>query len=123
MAGLALRGRRPRRQACRQGARVAHRTTDGRERVINQLLHRQPTGLDRAQHGLLRFRLPVTDWTVASRLNSMFLAAAEFGEACREFPIVFVRAGAEPDGTPQIAPVAVFGLGQEENLFLDGARW
>jgi hypothetical protein len=91
--------------------------------VINQLLHRQPTGLDRAQHRLLRIRLPVSDWSVASRLNSMFVAAAEFGEACREFPIVFVRAGAEPDGTAQIAPVAVFGLGQEENLYLEGARW
>jgi hypothetical protein len=65
----------------------------------------------------------VTDWTVASRLNSMFVAAVEFGDVCRDFPIVFVRAGTDPDGKTQIASVAVFGLGKEENLYLDGTAW
>lgn len=91
--------------------------------MINQNLHRQPVALDRSAHLKTRVKLPVTDWSVASGLNSMFVAAVEFGDACREFPIVFVRAGTEPDGSTPIAPVAVFGLSQGENLYVDGTRW
>jgi hypothetical protein len=91
--------------------------------LINENLHRQPTALDSAQHRNLRLHLPVTDWTVAARLNAIFVAAAEFGDVCREFPIVFVRAGKEPDGSDAIAPVAVFGLTQNENLYVSGERW
>ncbi len=91
--------------------------------MINSNLHRQPTALDSAQHRSLRLRVPVTDWSVADRLNATFVAASEFGEACREFPIVFVRAGKEADGSDAIAPIAVFGLTQNENLFVAGDRW
>ena len=91
--------------------------------MINQNLHRQPAALDRATHRELRVQLPVTDWRVASRLNSMFVAAVEFGDVCRDYPIVFVRAGADAQGKQQLAPVAVFGLAQEENLYLDGTAW
>ena len=91
--------------------------------MINQNLHRQPTALDSAQHRQLKLRLPVTDWSVANRLNALFVAAAEFGDVCREFPIVFVRAGKEADGRDQIAPIAVLGLTQNENLYVDGDRW
>jgi len=91
--------------------------------LINQNLHRQPTALDSAQHRQLKLRLPVTDWSVANRLNALFVAAAEFGDVCREFPIVFVRAGKEADGRDQIAPIAVLGLAQNENLYVAGDRW
>jgi hypothetical protein len=91
--------------------------------LINQNLHRQPMALDSAKHRQLKLRWPITDWSVADRLNAIFVAAAEFGEACREFPIVFVRAGKEADGSDQIAPIALLGLAQNQNLFLDGARW
>lgn len=91
--------------------------------MINQNLHRQPAALDSAIHRKLKLRMPVTDWTVAKRLNAMFVAGAEFGDACREYPIVFVKAGKEADGTDAIAPIAVFGLVQDENLYLDGERW
>lgn len=87
--------------------------------MINQNLHRQPLALDRAAHRTLRVKLPVTDWSVASKLNSTFVAAVEFGDACREFPLVFVRAGTDDKGQMQIAPVAVFGLAQEENLYIN----
>lgn len=91
--------------------------------MINTLLHRQPATLDRELHRSLRANLPVADWSLASALNSIFLAAVEFGDACRDFPIVFVRAGADPAGKQQVAPVAVFGLSNGENLFVqpDGA--
>ncbi len=91
--------------------------------MINQSLHRQPTALDSAQHRNLKLRLPITDWSIASSLNALFVAAAEFGDVCREFPIVFVKAGKEADGTDAIAPIAVFGLTQNENLYLSGGRW
>jgi hypothetical protein len=91
--------------------------------VINQNLHRQPEALDSAKHRQLKLRVPVTDWSVADKLNAVFVAAAEFGDICREFPIVFVRAGKEPDGSDQIAPIAVLGLSQNQNLFVDGGRW
>ena len=91
--------------------------------MINQNLHKQPTALDSATHRNLKLKLPLTDWRVGEKLNAMFVAAAEFGEVCREFPIVFVKAGKEPDGTDAIAPIAVFGLVEGENLYLAGERW
>jgi hypothetical protein len=91
--------------------------------LINANLHRQPIPLDSTQHRQLRLRVPVTTWSLANRLNAIFVAAAEFAEVCREFPIVFVRAGKEPDGRDAIAPIAVFGLVQNENLFVAGDRW
>jgi hypothetical protein len=91
--------------------------------VINQNLHLQPAGLDPSVHGKLRLKVPINEWGVASKLNAMFVAAAEFGDTCREFPIVFVNAGKDEDGKDSVAPIAVFGLSQNDNLFLTGERW
>ncbi|MCY7315367.1 MAG: SapC family protein [Rubrivivax sp.] len=91
--------------------------------MINQNLHRDPTGLDTAQHRQLKLQVPVTDWALADKLNAMFVAATEFGDAAREFPIVFVRAGKEPDGSDAFAPIAVMGLAQNENLYVTHGRW
>jgi hypothetical protein len=55
-------------------------------------------------------------------MNSLFVAAVEFGDACREYPIVFVGAGNEND-KPLVAPVTVFGLGADENLYFEGGQW
>jgi len=91
--------------------------------VINQNLHVQPVALDSVPHRELKVTVPVADWSVASKLNALFVAAAEFGDVCREYPIVFVRAGKEPDGRDSIAPIAVMGLSQEQNLFLQSGTW
>ena len=91
--------------------------------MINQNLHRRPVGLDSALHRNLKVKLPVTDWSVGRNLNAVFVAAVEFGDACREFPLVFVKAGKEPDGSDSIAPIAVLGLTQNTNLYLTGDRW
>lgn len=91
--------------------------------MINQNLHRDPVPLDNVQHRQLRVALPVTDWSPAARLNAIFVCATEFTDAGREYPVVFVRAGKEPDGRDQIAPIAVLGVAQDQNLFLDGTRW
>ncbi len=91
--------------------------------MINQNLHRRATGLDSVQHRNLTLKLPVTDWSVANQLNALFVAAVEFIDVCREFPIVFVKAGTEPDGSDSIAPIAVLGLTQNSNLYVTGDRW
>jgi hypothetical protein len=91
--------------------------------LINQTLHRNPVPLDSVQHRQLRLKLPVSDWSVAGRLNSIFVATAEFTDVCREFPIVFVRAGKDGAGKEQVAPIAVLGLQQEQNLYLAGTQW
>jgi hypothetical protein len=91
--------------------------------MINQNLHRQPVPLDRELHRGLKLALPVTDWSLAGGLSAVFVAAAEFADTCREFPVVFVRAGKEADGRDQIAPVAVLGLQQNENLFVQDGKW
>jgi hypothetical protein len=91
--------------------------------VINQNLHLKPTALDAALHSKLKLQVPVTDWSLAGKLNAMFVAAAEFGDTCREFPIVFVRAGKDDDGIDAIAPIAVLGLTQNDNLYVTAGRW
>jgi hypothetical protein len=91
--------------------------------LINQNLHRQPVALDSALHRQMTLGVPISDWSMAKELNALFVAAVEFGDVCREFPIVFVRAGKEPDGSDSIAPIAVLGLTQSDNLYLAGERW
>jgi hypothetical protein len=90
--------------------------------IINNL-HSKPTGLDSVAHRNLKLRMPVQNWGVASKLNALFVAATEFADTCREFPIVFVKSGKEADGTESLAPIAVFGVQQSENLFVAGERW
>lgn len=80
--------------------------------------------LDRELHKNLKLD---TSQVVVSRVadqNSVFLAAVEFGDACKEYPIVFVRAGTPgPDGKSAIAPLAVLGLRAGSNLFVEGDKW
>ncbi|MCR5863898.1 SapC family protein [Aquincola sp. J276] len=92
--------------------------------MIHPALHKNPVALDRDQHRTLRVRQDYADVSHTAALNSMFLTAVEFADACKEYPIVFVRAGTDPQTQkPDIAPVAVFGLTPDENLFADGTRW
>ena len=90
--------------------------------IINNM-HLQPTGLDSNTHRNLKLRLPVQDWSVGNKLNALFVAANEFADACREFPIVFVKSAKDADGKEPVAPIAVFGVSQAENLFIVGERW
>lgn len=90
--------------------------------IINNM-HLKPTGLDSNTHRNLKLKLPVQNWSVSSKLNALFVAASEFADTCREFPIVFVKSGKDADGKEPLAPIAVFGVSQGENLFLVGERW
>lgn len=91
--------------------------------MISPELHKKPLPLDRVQHRALRLRTGVASHGATAGLNAFFVTAAEFVDAAREYPLLFVRAGTDADGKPQVAPVVVFGLKQGQNLMLDGDRW
>ena len=86
-------------------------------------LHKQMVALDRNLHRNLKIHQPQMDWSVAAGLNALFVAGTEFGDVCREYPILFVRAGADAQGKALMAPIAAMGLAQKENLFLQGTTW
>jgi SapC len=86
-------------------------------------LHKQIVALDRNLHRNLKIHQPQMDWSVAAGLNALFVAGTEFGDVCREYPILFVRAGADAQGKALMAPIAAMGLAQKENLFLQGTTW
>lgn len=87
--------------------------------MINPELHKKPVALDRVLHRSLKLRTEVPNIEVAAELNSMFITATEFGEVCKEYPILFLRAGTDAQGQAQVAPVAVFGLARGENLYIN----
>jgi len=93
--------------------------------MIVEALYKKVVVLDRVQHRSLRLKHPFSNFTPTSSLNAMFVTAVEFADACREYPIIFVRAGKdEKTGKDNMAPMAVLGVTQGENLYLlpDG-RW
>jgi len=91
--------------------------------VINPNLYKTPVALDSAKHRATRLARPVDDWSVAADLNAIFVASVEFGDVCAEYPIVFVNAGNDAQGKLQVAPIAVFGLGDKQNLYAEGGKW
>ena len=69
-------------------------------------LHKPMVALDRKPHRNLKIHQPQMDWSMAAGLNAVFVAGAEFGDVCREYPLLLVRAGTDPLGKPQVAPIA-----------------
>ena len=82
------------------------------------LFYRQIAALDKDKHRELRVG-EIRKYDFTRRTNSVPLAAAEFFEAAREYPIVFAQiAGAE------FIPVSLLGLRDKENLFVDrNGKW
>ncbi len=80
---------------------------------LTLLFYRQITVLNPQRHGELKIGI-APDQSFASHTNSVPLVGVEFVESCREYPVVFARA---ENGT--YSPVAVLGLENAENLFLD----
>lgn len=75
------------------------------------LFYRQPEALNPEPHGALRLD-PSPSLGFAHKTNALPLTAAEFFEACRHFPIVFV-------GKDKPFAAAIVGLRDQENLFVD----
>jgi hypothetical protein len=91
--------------------------------ATSSTLFAQPVLLDRRKHRLTLLR-DGNHRGAAASLNAVFCAAAEFAEACKVFPLLFVRTGETgTDGRPVITPVCLLGLDAGENLFVDGDRW
>ena len=66
----------------------------------------------------------LTDFSVATGLHAVYVAAAEFEHAALEYVIVFVPTGADSAaGKRRMAPFVPLGLDHGENLFVGSARW
>jgi hypothetical protein len=92
--------------------------------VINQNLYKNPVAIDTGTHRHLKLVGGVSDWEVAARMNAVFVASVEFGDACCEYPLVFIEAGKdEASGQALVAPIAVLGLTDQTNLYNDKGQW
>lgn len=96
--------------------------------MIDPSLFAEPQALDRVRHRSLRLKSGATRYDRTAGMNAIFITAVEFGDVCREYAIVFVDAGTSAEGQREIAPMAVLGLQQGENLMLGadgswGARY
>jgi hypothetical protein len=87
--------------------------------MTTEAFYKNITALDRVQHRALRLRTDVNSLHRSKNMNAVFITAVEFPDVCREYPIVYVRAGKdEQTGEELVAPMAVLGLTREENLYL-----
>lgn len=77
------------------------------------LFYQKVTPLNRGRHGNWRIK-PINSYAFAAQTNSIYVAAVEFGRAAREYPIVFGQGKDE-----SVFPVALLGLKNNENLFVD----
>ena len=90
--------------------------------MIHPTLYRKPVLLDSRDHRDLKVARAADDWSVASGINSIAVAAIEFADAALDFPIVFVSIP-NAQGEAELVPVAVFGLTAGENLYVQGSSW
>ena len=81
------------------------------------LFYEKVVALSEQAHANLRVK-QITNFRYAAKVNSVPLLASEFGDCAREYPIVFVR------GETGLVPVALIGLREAENLFVDNlGKW
>ena len=91
--------------------------------MINDNLHKKPVALDRIKHRLTRLNTGLRDMALVRGLNAFFVAGTEFVDACRDYPVVWVRAGKDDAGKELVAPIAVLGLAAGQNLCVEGENW
>jgi hypothetical protein len=91
--------------------------------MINEHLHKKAVGLDRVKHRDLRLDVAAKDLTTVRGMNAFFVAGTEFIDACKEYPVVWVKAGQDDAGKPLVAPIVVLGLTAGENLCVEGDDW
>ena len=83
------------------------------------LFYDNPAPLNSKTHLNLRIKPSEDGLRFSAKTNSVLLAAVEFPQACRHFPIVFAKTADK-----QVLPVALLGFRDQENLFVDaGGRW
>src|SRR5437660_3256137 len=81
--------------------------------MAEALFYQRPARLNSITHAKLRFS-PLSNFDFASKVSAVPLIAAEFGVACRHYPIIFVES---PNG--MLSAQAVLSFEPERNCFLD----
>jgi hypothetical protein len=83
------------------------------------LFYKSVVALDRQAHVRLKIR-PSDNFLFTADAALIPLLTAEFGPACREYPLAFMR----ESSTSEVIPVAMTGMPQGKNLFVDASgRW
>lgn len=86
--------------------------------MASLLFYENPVALNKVVHKDSKIKPLAGDYSFARHTNSVILAGVEFTEAAKELPIVFTQAG------QSIVPVALLGLRNEENLFVnEEGKW
>lgn len=86
--------------------------------MSDAMYYEKPVLLNRDKHRKRRVRAS-SSFAFARKANSLFLAAVEFNEACKEYAIVFTQVA-----NGKVVPVAMLGLRARENLYVDDQeRW
>jgi hypothetical protein len=83
------------------------------------LLYQNVTPLSREAHRRLKLK-PVQGFFFAAQTHWLPIAGAEFYQAARSYPIVFVNETV--DGKDEIAPILLVGLEQGHNDYVDDKR-
>lgn len=85
---------------------------------LKPVFYQKIVPLNKQQHKDLYIE-PVEGFGFAKHTNSLYIAAVEFLQAAREYPIVFGQ-----DAKQTIFPVVLLGLQQNQNLYVDEKdRW
>lgn len=83
------------------------------------MFYEKPVLLNRESHKAKKIAVASGNFSFASKANSLYMAGVEFTEACKEYPIVFTQLG-----QAKVVPVAIMGLREGENLFVDAqGQW
>jgi hypothetical protein len=83
------------------------------------MFYDKPVALNKTKHKNLKVKAAEANFGFAANTNSVILAGMEFAEAAKEFPIVFATTAND-----KMVPVALMGLRNNENLFVDGdGKW
>jgi len=80
------------------------------------LFYQEPVALNRDAHKDMQVGKSPKGYAFAAKSHSVILAPVEFFEVCKEYPIIFSK----NDGGKMV-PVALLGLREGENLFVDEA--
>lgn len=87
------------------------------------LIYQDAVALDRKRHSKLKLK-PLGNARFAAAAHAVPLVAVEFGEAAREYPIVFARGVVEGGKPGELLCYALTGTRENENLYLDAdGQW
>ena len=81
--------------------------------MANLLFYKNPVPLNKNDHKDKKISSIGRNFMFPGETNAVILAGVEFSEAAKEYPIVFTQAG------DKVVAVALLGLRNEENLYVD----